>query len=541
MRGSTLSSVLLVLMVAVTLTFVVAQSSVVHLQFATSLDNRQHARNLAESAVNEGLARVLDSEAFGKNRAAGSAIRVEGGSYPQDAYGYLTFNKGEAAAENTCWSTNNLGDGNDAGDRRPVPSSTVHLIGVGRCGNITQTVEVLYYRPPYPKALSATGPINATADLVVTGLRGGATYPGSPASIPENDRESGSIHSNATGAKAVDLGPGCNITGNVGASGQVKLDPSVRVGGEVRSDTNPQPVPNFDVEALIDQVDQVHATQLLTGSTGALTVDWFAGSEGPLDINGDLHLKDGVLWVKGNLHVTGRIHGNGFVLVKGDVKVDSGSTLEAKNVVALAATGDVALRAADKSSYYFQGLVYSEGDLEARDITVLGGMIANGPPGKGKLNLEHVNAIATSVTVNDLYAGDPFGSFQGDADAWPGGPFDKGPFPEVQVRANLRFKPDGSKVVDVNVVVFQSTTSNVIKWNHWYRDMTYDEAHALGWRIHQDDSSLPDYPHNDTTGDSFIRAAALAWRNPPARQLKLSVNNLLSPAEKSRILLWNSF
>jgi len=528
MRGSTLSSVLLVLMVAVTLTFVVAQSSVVHLQFATSLDNRQQARNLAESAVNEGLAKVLEAEAYGKDRAAGSAIRVQGGNYPPGAYGYLTFNKGEAASENTFWSTNNLGTGNDPGDRRPVPVSTVHLVGVGHCGNITQTVEVLYYRPPYPKALAATGPINATGDLVVTGMKPGRVYPGSPAAISEADRERGSIHSNATGAKAVELGPGCNVTGNVGASGQILLDPSVRVGGEVRPDSNPQPVPDFDVDALIAQTQTVFQTQLLSGSEGTLTVDWFSGCNGPLQINGDLIMKDGVLWVKGNLHVTGHIQGDGIVLVKGDVQVDSGSTMDAKNLVALAASGNVSLTAADKSTHFFQGLVYSEGDVQARDITVLGGLIANGPPGKGKMELERVNCVATTVEIGDVFHGVADGVFKDPRS--PGNSYT-----DVQIYVNLHKLPDGSKRFDVRV---KDYTMNL---DHTWKNLTLQEAHDLGGRIHRDDPSLPNFTHNETTGDTFTRSVNMANRNPPEGQLKLSLNNLLSPADKARVLLWNSF
>lgn len=546
-RGSTLASVLLVLMIAVTLTFVVAQASMTHLQFAAGLDNRQHARNLAESAIHQALAQILESEGYGKNRAGANFIKVTDPRYPQGAYGYLTFNKGEAALERTYWSTNNLSGGSDVGDRRPVPSSTVHLVGVGRCGDTQQTVEILYYRPPYPKALTSTGPINATGGLQVAAMQDGATYPGSPATIPVDDAERGSIHSNASGPKAIELGPGCNITGNVAASGQILLDPSVVVGGEVRADSNPQPVPNLNVQAMIDGVDQVPNTQSLAGSTGSLTIDWYAGSTGDLTINGDLTLQDGVLWVKGNLHVNGCIKGYGLVLVDGDAQADTGSELDAQNLVALAATGDVQLHATDQNRFYFQGLIYSEGNIDARQITVLGTIIANGSPGKGRLDLDRVTAVATGVKVQQIMRGIPMQAYREDKKQ-PNGIEKPGPFPNQPVVATPKLGPDGKTVTfDLRIRDFDKMPAADYNW----KDLEKEAGNNIGRSFGNEPKDayvpkgtprppVPKIAHNEAVCDTVYRTINLSDKLDPAGVLNLDLNNVLSTADRSRILLWNN-
>ncbi len=539
-RGSTLASVLLVLMVAVTLTFVVAQASLTHLQFATGIDNREHARNLAESAINQALGQVLDSDAYGKNRAGGSFVKVTDPQYPAGSYGYLTFNKTEAALERTWWSTNNLGDGSELGDRRPVPPSTVHLVGVGRCGDVQQTVEVLYYRPPYPKALTCTGPINSTGGLYVAALESGAAYPGSPTAIPPNDAERGSIHSNATGNKAIELGAGCNITGNVGAAGQIVLDPTVVVGGEVRADANPQPVPDFDVDRMIYNVADVSNSLSLSGSTSALTVDWYAGSTGNLDVNGDLTLKDGVLWVKGDLKVSGCIKGNGLVLVKGNVTADAGSNLDAQNLVALAASGDVRLHAADQNNFYFQGLVYSEGNIEARQITVLGTVIANGSPGKGRLDLDRVTAVATGIKVQQLMRGIPE-----TARKEKNGVTTEGPYPGQVVVSTPKFAADGKTLkYDVRVRSFAAPTVD-----QTWSDLDYEPAIDIGRQYNGEKNNqfggrprpqVPPMPNAKAVGDTVYRRTDASRILSPDGVINLNLNNLLSPSDRARILLWNT-
>jgi hypothetical protein len=152
------------------------------------------------------------------------------------------------------------------------------------------------------------------------------------------------------------------------------------------------------------------------------------------------------------------------------------------------------------------------------------------------MELEHVNMVGRSTMIANLFHGTTSNStVTSDPNGYGGTNHT-----DVQLYANLHILPNGEKRFDVRV---KDATMNI----DWFqRNLTIERVHDLGRWIHQDKdvgddgTPIPNFTHNDATGDTFIRVANLANKLPPQRQLVLSLNNLLTPADKARILLWNT-
>ena len=92
-----------------------------------------------------------------------------------------------------------------------------------------------------------------------------------------------------------------------------------------------------------------------------------------------MELDGALIYVTGNLTVTGNIKGDGALIALGDVKLTGQSTIEADSKVAVISKGDLTLTGTGSERSLFSGLVYSEGKVEASRITVVGGIVANNP------------------------------------------------------------------------------------------------------------------------------------------------------------------
>jgi hypothetical protein len=393
-RGMSLMTVLLGMTVLLLLLFTMAEASVFHLQFATSLDSRQEAKNLAESAVNEALAEFLGNDQYGKTPVQ---VLVPGDGDPTKNYGIVSF----GADSRVPSSLNNLGSLNQVqgSTNHAVPGNSVHIVGRGRVGDSTSTVEAIYYRPPFPKALSASGRLKLVGTIVEGAAPGSTTIP-----VPAGQQVPGCIQTNALDSgnlKAVELLQ-CAISGDAAAVGSVQLDSATTVSGEVRQNGTPQTIAQIDVQSRINDIKDASGTEILSGVITDKTLNWFAGCRDPqLVINGNLTLQNGVLWTLGDLKITGSVSGEGLILCGGKVEVLSGSDLNAQTLVAVAAVGDVVMKGQGQSNYGFKGIVYTGGNFVSQDLTVKGSVIANSnDPNKGGIDLNNVYVIQTPESVS---------------------------------------------------------------------------------------------------------------------------------------------
>lgn len=401
-RGLALGTILLCLAVAVALLFLAVSASLSHLNVVKSASQREHAQNLAESAIAKAIERALETDfQFGRQPTDRVQVSFDGLS---DAEGIVTFVQSEFSG---AYSTSNLGtDVSVVGaGGTTVPRDALHLIGRGRVGGVERWVECIYHKPPYPDGLVASGGVQASG-LILSGVRKGEDYQGgNPSEIPPEQRVLANLFSNATsgpGGRAVVLGPGCDINGTVGTPGQIEIDPSCQIAGEVLPRSDQRPLPSLSIPERIAVLEPNAVDVASTGGDLQLSDNWFNQAIGGLNVGGDLHLNGSALTVQGPLTVRGAIRGMGILLVNGPVRIlDGGSTVESTDQVALAATGDVELAASGPEGNYFQGLVYTEGDLVARDITVVGTVVVNGKNGKrGEATLDNVRMVRAPASVN---------------------------------------------------------------------------------------------------------------------------------------------
>ncbi len=545
-RGSILLTVVVVLSVALLLVLTAATASTYTMRFNSAQDDHDAARNLAESAIYRSIAALQDLDSYGKART--EVVTVQGNDYRPNARGILSFHPGTAAGLGLHYSTNNLGTvANVTGDGRVVTHDTAHLVALGISGERRVELECLYYRPAFPKGAAATGTIRAE-HLLLAGVRNSNDYDGDLNNVLSTNQLPASIFTNCAQATAVNVGVACNITGNVGAVGTVAVEAGSTVGGEIRQGASPQSIPNLNI---LDMINRVRSIQGLFPFNPALPLEDYAYVAGSSTITGDLVLQGGVLAVQGDLTVTGCVRGYGAVLVGGAATVQQGASLETGSQVVLAAHGDIDLRAFSRDGYYFQGTVYSERNLRAEKITVLGGVVATGTGSNGNVELIDMTlvqaptayqggfALPHSVTIGGgddsmrirlSSRPDPTlqGAFLFYGNAWYGQHELGGDgYPDpTEDRWHLSLNPPQATILEGDPVE-----------GSWPAPYTGKEADLRAQLQQLSNSDGSDYwPEISGYVNNLIEN--LSGRGTGVNILDLNFNNLLTPVDKSRILLF---
>ena len=393
-RGAALGTVLVCLLALALILLTAVSAGISHLRMSTSATAQQHARNLADAALAQALSDLVASD-FSAPTVPTLVVSIP--DLP-DATGTVTYDSGTPGFSKG-YSTFNLNqDSATVGARgRQVPGRTVHLVARGKVGEVESWMECYYYKPPFPDGLAATGRVTASS-LYLAGVRRTQGYAGGdPSTINPAEAFPANLFSNFSqaGPPVAVLSDNCRITGSAGAVGGVSVDASSIVEGEVLPGSDPRALPELDVR---DKITTLEGQAVPV--TFPLASNWFVRS-GPLDVPGELDLNGSILLVRGDLTVDGAIKGTGAILVEGDVTITDGRTeVSASDQVAIACTGNFTLSAEQPDGNYFQGLVYSEGDLQARDITVFGATVVNGKGGaEGSATLENVRYVYNPGSV----------------------------------------------------------------------------------------------------------------------------------------------
>jgi len=383
--GASLATTLMVAAVVITLAFSLISLCLSHLQVTTRWSNAYQARNLAESLLALAAARVVDEPGFQDTlrltpAAGGEAV--------------LTFDTETAQAESIPCSTNNLERESSAPGwgGQIVPGSAAHLVARAVYRGVERRMEAIVAVPAYPYVLASAGPFRSEGGLTV----GSLTDPEDlQASLDPDDLHKGRLASNSRSDEAFQLGPGTRIVGDVSAVGGVRLHPDGKVDGRVTSHGEAVAIPRIPLEDFDPQRSGKPGLQTLNDvTTSSLSLEGYCRRQGSLHVNGPLVLKGAVLYVSGDLTVEGGIQGKGCLVVEGRTTLGGGSALASDNVAALISRGDVTL---EGGGSFFQGLVYTEGNLTARDVTLLGTLIANSPEGSTE---EPVVTLSNSTVVN---------------------------------------------------------------------------------------------------------------------------------------------
>lgn len=379
---------LVFLAVVATLGFALASLSVQHLSAAASQENRQQALLLGRSAVSMAIARLMKSQP-----APGLLQASLPGTRP-GAVGLLTFETNRGLA----YSTNNLqGDTAVAGwGGRSVPRHAALLIGEGRSGGVVRRVEALLAVPPYPYALASAGPVDARNGVVIAGLPAGSSQLNpdttgvtlQPADMLSND----------AGAQAIFLGAGTRVTGDVKAAGTVRLDPAALIEGRVTNGAAREQIPNIPL-ANYDPQSGPH-TVLTAAPTGPLSGAF--RHQGDLNCTQGLQLDAGVVYVDGDLTVSGGLRGKGMVVCTGNLTVNGQTDFQSGNGLAVLAGGDLKVSGSGQAGSFFQGLLYTKGSFEADRVTVVGTMIAASTNANPRVLLDDARVIYNQGGVVSL-------------------------------------------------------------------------------------------------------------------------------------------
>ena len=367
-----------------------------HMRFSTVVVNQRSARNMAESALATALTEVWKNNEYGTERAPHHTIHLKS-STGDGAEGFLTFNEGKAADLGVPFSTNNFASDAsvEGGTGQVVPESTVHLVALGECRGARYKAEVLYYVPPYPNALASSGPIVSSGGLLVK-----ATEISSASGLDRDQLEAGHVVSNSSIASAIQIGPESEIRGDVVAVGGIKVGNPVDILGEVRPNAGSQNVPELGIDAIFTKLATVQSRDVVedTQVDGETTIDYFTEATVPLTVKGDLILDGGVLYCRDDLTIWGQVRGNGAIFSLGDVKIDSGADLSASDQIALVAKGSLELHGTSQNSQFFNGLVYSEEEILADNITIIGAAVVNGDE-NSLLQLDNVSLVKSPVST----------------------------------------------------------------------------------------------------------------------------------------------
>lgn len=386
-------TVLVVSTLAVMMAFLLAGAVFGHLGIAARFEDRQRARNAAESALAHGVERILEAEEYGRNRQASDRVEVREG----DAVGLLTFHQAEAGRRRAGYSTNNLRrDTSVSGwGGRIVSADAAHLVATGTCGASTRTMEALVHFPPFPFALSSSGSVKSEGGLLVAAVEDPADVAGGAQQIPPEKLRRGHLASNSRNERGVELSSESRVTGDLRSAGGVHLHEGASVGGELLQNVTPRNLPKVTVDKYDPGTGA--GVQQLGASLETPTLEGMCRSKPPggtLRVSGDLNLDGAVLFVEGDLVVEGTIKGQGAVVVKGRTSVSGTARIETDNQAALLSQGDVTIAGSAREGSFFQGLVYTEGDFRASDVTLVGAMVANKPGASGSaMTLRDVNVV----------------------------------------------------------------------------------------------------------------------------------------------------
>lgn len=364
--------VLSALMLAVGLTM--ASSAIFNLNTSTREGNSACAEDLAESALQEAIARLAADTTYGEAALAPPPIVVSDPDLPPGASGLVTFDSTapEAYSTNNRTGTRDVGWGGCA-----VPDRKVHLVGTGRCGGVERRVEMMVHIPKFPLVMGTEGWILAEDSLVgsfkdpsqITVESNGTL------SYDDDDLDKGDLVSNGV----VQLTMSTRVTGTVRATTGLFVSADSAVEGEVLAPYDSAEIPTIDVGTYDPKLDPNIYYEDRTGGTlsGDTNFSGVTRYEGTLTVTGGVQLDNAVVFIDGNFSATGGVHGVGALFVTGNVDIGGGNRLSGIDNVSLLVGGNTRISGQISQASVFQGLVYSHGDFFAEHMNLIGSFISH--------------------------------------------------------------------------------------------------------------------------------------------------------------------
>ena len=407
--GSSLLLMVLVLStLVVTLLLILFSSQSVDLTMQSKSENLRLASLAAKNSLGLAMARLGEDRDWGKD---GDSIRWHDSLSP-GAVGQVRFRHNpdslmsEAPATinvgsqppgsieslpEEFFSVNNLGGENSVigYDGVIVPPNAILVVAVGRYHGTRQVAYQIVLGSPQPYSLASSGPLEVKGETLVAGLDS-ALQAASLGDKPELDglQEAGLV-SNDGGAEAVKLDGDIQIVGNVEALGGIQKSADVQIiNGELKKLNSPKNFPRINFDDWDPQGDPSNPADdkptLVKRSEsvvpGALQnpLYGFQRFSGSVSFPDGLKLDGSAIYVDGDLTLDGPLEGTGALIVRGNVNLRGGAKLEADVMAAVLAEGDIKVASAGGQTSTFQGLLYSQGDLELSNTRTIGTAVAAG-------------------------------------------------------------------------------------------------------------------------------------------------------------------
>lgn len=361
-RAATLLTTLMLIGLGLVLVLVLSSASLSQLHRNEGMAHSMKATRAAESVVVLATEKLVNDPGF----LTGSSNFLDW--QDDSSRGRLSFDQAQANAWGIPVSINNREGASaiDGWQGIRVPAKSVHLVAVGESAGRRKTIDVVVSVPEFPFAVASSGPIESEGGLLVGGFLGEDVSELKLDSLGPAD-----LFSNDPG-ESIKLNGKVSVTGDVSAVGKVILGTDVEIHGAVKQSSDPISLAKIDVSTM-----RLKHSAPLVPKLGHNKIDESMHFNAPeLNLTQGLELDDGLLYVNGDLKIKGGVRGHGALLVNGSVEIEGGATLSAQNQVAIVAEGDVIVHGSGDGSL-FQGLIYTEGDLVAEDITLLGAFVAN--------------------------------------------------------------------------------------------------------------------------------------------------------------------
>jgi hypothetical protein len=380
--GMSLAMVLCVLPIAVVMVMMLVSGAFCETTLVDRMSSVCQAHNLAQSMTACAIAQVMASNGtFGRLRC--EVIQAQPTWGDGKTRGVVSFSTVTPNWSTSLpFSTNNLAhDTNAPGWGRKVPPNTIDIIGTATCHGINASAETLVYVPPYPYAISASGPVHSDTGVTVAAVNDPKNLQSSISAIDPSALRPSALVSNSLDvgpSPAVVLEQPSKVMGDVQACGSI-LVPANAVQGQSLPFSPPLPLPNVVIQNYEPQDSQVD-TFLLPTEQGRALEGWSKGKQN-VEVFGNLTLNSAGIYVDGDLTVHGALLGKGAVFATGSIALEAGESptdLTSDNQVAIAAQKNVTLTATSKDNNFFRGLVYTEGNFVADKITIMGAFVGNG-------------------------------------------------------------------------------------------------------------------------------------------------------------------
>jgi len=390
-RGYALATVLMIVGVILVISLGMTSVSMLQLTSAVNSVNQMKARMAAESEMNKALLAFIRNPEFGKD--GGSDLWAD--EYTGTS-GRVSFSQ-----KDSFFSTYNLeGTSAVAGwNRRSVPPNSVHVISTGDCGGTRKCMEMIVKKELFPYALATTSRIETqNTPLWVEGVKNTSSFLSGIKDRP------GNIHSNHSASIAIEAPAKSYVNGTASAVGNIKIAMPSDITGGIKPYSGAVEVPAITVDSF-DPQNKKGVIKIGKGSYTGLKLNSLHRCDGDLEIQGNLEMKDAVLYTTGDIFVSGIVTGNGALMSKGKVTIAKTAALSATNQIAVIADKDVTVAGDPGRESYFQGLIYTHGNFYGNNFTLLGNLIAqSAEESKGKAVLKDMKIVyneeATGITIN---------------------------------------------------------------------------------------------------------------------------------------------